>query len=215
MDPTIGLAQLFAATTVLLLPTSQASAASPAYALAGGRLLVRVRLSGRPDPDEAAPRPAAPAEDYFARGWTDPQAPPVRLLPSAKSRLKTARENVVSGFEQPLVRAASVMVASGLLSFALSALTFGPRLPLAAQGGAAPGARPVQTRYEDPSRWELDLLVADVSAPAPHPFKRPGNTHVNAAGAHANSLIIHTNTPFVAHTNTPTPHTNIDQRPFP
>lgn len=232
MDVSLGLAQCVAASTALLLPPAPhgAQEGEPAYPLAGGRFLLRVQLAGGRRPAVRAVK-AAPrlSDEFVAPGWVDLDSPAVRLLPSARRKLQQAKENVVGGFEPPLMRrAASTMVASGLLSFAFSALGYG----LGANDSAAlppvqqDSKRGAEVRYEDPSRWQLRFLVADVGAPAPHSFRKQTNSHTNSPpGPHSNnaqntghsnfvahSNLVqtgnHSNAPFVAPTIVPASHTN-------
>lgn len=232
MDVSLGLAQCVAASTALLLPRAShgARGGEPVYALAEGRFLLRVQLAGVERAASSRPVRAASqrTQEYLAPGWVALDSPAVRLLPSARRRIQQAKENVVGGFEQPLVRrSASVMVASGLLSFALSALTYGfGNSDSAALPSMQEPKRGSEVRYEDPGRWQLRFLVADVGAPAPHSFQKQSNSHTNSApGPHSNnaqntghsnfiahSNIVntgaHVNAPYVAPTIVPAVHTN-------
>lgn len=218
MDLSIGLGQAVAATAVLLLGRGRSGEPGRSvYALAAGRLLLRVRLAGEgasPEMPGAVPlraaNPGLQAEvaTYLAPRWTGFESSEVRLVPSARTQIRRASEAVVGGFEQPLVRPMAAMVASGVLSFAVAALTLGgtPRdraeLPVGTE-------RAAEIRYEDPSRWERDLLLADVGAPAPHTFKRTSG-HTNVVIAHTNNMTPHANIAS-SHTNVAaTPHSNSD-----
>lgn len=229
MDVSLGLAQCVAASTALLLPRAPEGVrgGEPVYPLAEGRFLLRVQLAGGRRGEDLPVRASGRSEEFVAPGWVDLDSPAVRLLPSARRKLQQAKDNIVAGFEQPLVRrSASAMVASGLLSFALSALTYGIANDSAALPPVQERQRGAEVRYEDPSRWQLRFLVADVGAPAPHNFQRRSSSHTNSApGPHSNSQpssghsnfvahsnIVntgtHTNTAAVAHSNSPSVHTN-------
>ncbi len=173
----------------------------------------------------------APAEvdcsSYLAQGYPVPQAPRVRLLASARPTSSPAPPTVARGFEHPLVRPARVLVASGLISFGIAALAggtgaFGLRAALPAEQGPA-----ALRGYQEPARWERQLLLADVSAPAPHSFRRgrvsQWNAHKNTVLInHANVFKPHSNVPLLAHANTTLvphsnttiiPHSNSDLKP--
>lgn len=212
MDVSIALGQALAAASVLVLPPGPASEpGDPVYALASGRILLRVRLGGEARSGEApapvAERPGLQGEvaSYLVSDWAGFEPASVRLVPSARTRIRRAVKALVAGFEHPLVRPAAALVASGFMSFALAGLVHGgmPEAP-----GALPTAaeRPARRGFEDPSRWERDLLLADVGAPAPHTFQR--------VNAHTNVQVTHTNAPISPHTNTFTAHTNNDLRPI-
>lgn len=231
MDVSLGLAQCVAASTALLLPPAPqgARAGEPVYPLAEGRFLLRVQLAGGRRAARASTPAPRPSGEFVAPGWVDLDSPAVRLLPSARRKLQQAKENVVAGFEPPLVRrSAAVMVASGLLSFAVSALSYGLG---SGDSAALPPTQQepklgAELRYEDPSRWQLRFLVADVGAPAPHSFRKQTNSHTNSApGPHSNNAMntghsnfvahsnivqtgAHSNAPFVAPTLVPASHTN-------
>ncbi|HXE71654.1 MAG TPA: hypothetical protein VNO81_03255 [Candidatus Nitrosotenuis sp.] len=180
------------------------------YPVAGGRILVRARLAGQ-DP---SPPPLARLRRRLVSRWLSWQVrgylPALGREPLPHVCLSGRREpcGVVRGWEESLVPVgggflrglASGLVAAGLVLFTLTGL--GPR-------PAGPGIEPVRRDFEgepgrawsDPAAWQRGLL-ADISAPAPHTFRK--NTgHTNVGVGHSNNATLHANTPGTPHTNTP------------
>jgi len=223
VDVSLGLSQAVAAAAAMaLLPLRFARQAGSVYPLDSGRLLLSVSLVRKgslPAHDlegEACPQvrtregklrllgrsdvsPLALAEEcqtFLAPGVRGFPAVPVRLLPGRRTRTRRAARSLVRGLEAALVRPAQALAAAGLLTFGLAALT------------AAPQATPVSGSQEgalEPARWPGQVLLADISAPRPHTFRRGWVPHFQ----------VHQNTVLVTHTNTAlVPHTNTDTRPY-
>ena len=219
MDVSLGLSQAVAAAAAMALLRSPRHAGS-VYPLDSGRLLLSVSLLRKGSPpahdlegeacSQVCPRGGtlrlvgrseassqALAEEF--RTFLAPGAPgipvlPVRLLPGRQSRTRRAARSLVRGFEAALVRPAQALAVSGLLTFGLAALTAAP------QAAQMPGS---QEGALEPARWPGQVLLADISAPRPHTFRRGWVSHFQ----------VHQNTVLVAHSNTFTPHSNSDLIP--
>lgn len=217
MDVSLGLSQAVAAAAAMaLLPLRFARQSGSVYPLDSGRLLLSVSLVRKASlpaegsqalPDSRALRlegrgehgSQALAEEchtLLAPGVRGFPAVPVRLLPGRRSRTRRAARSLVRGLEAALVRPAQALAVSGLLTLGLAALT------------ASPHAAPVSGAQEgslQPARWPGQVLLADISAPRPHTFRRGWVSHFQ----------VHQNTVLVAHSNTAlVPHTNTDTRPY-
>ena len=219
MDVSLGLSQAVAAAAAMaLFPLLSARHSGSVYPLDSGRLLLSVSLlrKGSPPTDDSEgeacsqvrPRGGtlrlvgrseassqALAEEF--RTFLAPGAPgipvlPVRLLPGRQSRTRRAARSLVRGFEAALVRPAQALAVSGLLTFGLAALTAAP------QAAQMPGS---QEGALEPARWPGQVLLADISAPRPHTFRRGWVSHFQV---HQNTVLVaHSNTPLVPHSNTP------------
>jgi hypothetical protein len=223
-----------------LLPLRSARQAGLVYPLDSGRLLLSVSLvrkGSRPAHDlegeacsQVRPRGgmlrlvgrseasaqalAEECQTFLAPGVRGFPVLPVRLLPGRRSRTRRAARSLVRGFETALVRPAQALAVSGLLTFGLAALT------AFLQDGrtGVPLAGDVGSSLQPTGRFE-QVLLADISAPHPHAFRRGWITrwnthnnsitvHSNASGTHQNVPRTHQNQGGATHSNTPGTHSN-------
>ena len=227
MDVSLGLSQAAAAAAVLALSRGRSRPeAGSVYSLAAGRLLLQVSLARKGEPEAAVQAPGsevleAEHASLLAPGYRGPGPLAVRLLPSVRARVGRAARSVSKGFEPPLVGPARALVASALVSFGLAALFAGADRPAPKVGLPAASEAAAPRRLQEPALWERQMLLADVSAPTPHSFRRgrisTWNSHANTVPVHSNAAIVpHSNSLTPPHTNgAMVPHVNLDTRPYP
>ncbi|MGI5843420.1 MAG: hypothetical protein ACOX9B_04495 [Candidatus Xenobium sp.] len=229
MDVSLGLSQAVAAAAVMALSSRNAGSV---YPLDSGRLLLSVTLLRKGGPPAEGSQPPSRELRLVERGETASQALaeeyhallapgaqgfpvlPVRLLPGRRGRIRQASRSLARGFETALVRPAQALAVSGLLTFGLAALT------AFLQDGrtGVPLAGDVGSSLQPTGRFE-QVLLADISAPHPHAFRRGWITrwnthnnsitvHSNASGTHQNVPRTHQNQGGATHSNTPGTHSN-------